>query len=1081
MSETGHNFDHYSPPARRGTTAQGAGSALSGGDPLPFQPVPSPSISLPKGGGAIRGVGEKFAANPVTGTGSMSVPIPTSPGRSAFGPQLSLSYDSGAGNGPFGFGWNLSVPSITRKTDKGLPKYHDAEESDVFILSGIEDLVPVLIEVGGNWVRETLPPRTVGGKSYRIQRYRPRIEGLFARIERWTGEADPTDTSWRSISKDNVTTWYGKTAESRIHDPSDPARIFSWLICESYDDKGNAVVYEYESEDSRGVPEDSAHEAHRDDTSRTANRYLKRIKHGNRVSRLIQPDLSLASWMFEVVFDYDEGHYEAVALDPSRPEGEQHRFVRASASAGQPWALRPDPFSSYRPGFEVRTYRRCRRLLMFHHIPDLPTGEKGYEGLVRSTELDYADLDYEQPVTIEDELTHEASTRFASFIRRITQSGSVRDDTQPVVLRDGIEYTTYLKKSLPPLELQYSKAIIQDQILELEAVSRENLPAGVDAATYQWVDLHGEGLPGILTEQAGAWFYKRNLSPVPEPDDNSESVKARLAPVELVASKPNLTVAGGHARFMDLAGDGRPDLVVPDGPMPGLYEHDGQEGWQSFRPFTSRLHRDTGDPNLRFLDLDGDGRADVLITEDDAFVWHASLGEEGFGRAQRVARALEEDKGPRLAFADDTLSIYLADMCGDGLTDLVRVRNGEVCYWPNLGYGLFGAKVTMDDAPAFDHPDQFDQRRIRLADIDGSGTTDIIYLHREGVRLYFNQSGNRLSEARLLPHFPHLDNVSTVMTTDLLGNGTACLVWSSPLPGDARRQMCYIDLMGGTKPHLLIKSVNNLGSENTVHYAPSTKFYLADKLAGRPWVTRLPFPVHVVERKTMGHPAPLPRARRGARCQSRPHQRQPLRHPLRLPPRLLRRCGARVSRVRDGGTTGHRGARRPHCGRRPARGHQSRCRLTRPGGQDQDVVPHRCIRRTRPRLRLLRRPPRRRRCRGVLPRTGSDRRPGARALARRHGNARRLDGGCGARSVPRPQRLHAPPGSLCARWHGHGRVSRRAPLHRHRTDLHRPQAAGTRREPSWGILRACTRIAQLSLRAEPRRSTHQPCLGPGSG
>jgi hypothetical protein len=43
--------------------------------------VAAPSISLPKGGGAIRGVGEKFAANPVTGTGSMTVPIATSPGR----------------------------------------------------------------------------------------------------------------------------------------------------------------------------------------------------------------------------------------------------------------------------------------------------------------------------------------------------------------------------------------------------------------------------------------------------------------------------------------------------------------------------------------------------------------------------------------------------------------------------------------------------------------------------------------------------------------------------------------------------------------------------------------------------------------------------------------------------------------------------------------------------------------------------------------------------------------------------------------------------------------------------------------
>jgi Salmonella virulence plasmid 65kDa B protein len=104
--------------------------------------VSTPSISLPKGGGAIRGIGEKFGANPVTGTGSMTVPIATSPGRSGFGPQLSLSYDSGAGNGPFGFGWSLSLPSITRKTDKGLPRYEDADGSDEFILSGAEDLVP---------------------------------------------------------------------------------------------------------------------------------------------------------------------------------------------------------------------------------------------------------------------------------------------------------------------------------------------------------------------------------------------------------------------------------------------------------------------------------------------------------------------------------------------------------------------------------------------------------------------------------------------------------------------------------------------------------------------------------------------------------------------------------------------------------------------------------------------------------------------------------------------------------------------------------------------------------------------------
>ena len=83
-----------------------------------------PSISLPKGGGAIKGIDEKFSVNAVNGTASFSIPLPFSPARGA-SPALSLSYNSGAGNGVFGLGWALSLPSIKRKTDKELPQYLD--------------------------------------------------------------------------------------------------------------------------------------------------------------------------------------------------------------------------------------------------------------------------------------------------------------------------------------------------------------------------------------------------------------------------------------------------------------------------------------------------------------------------------------------------------------------------------------------------------------------------------------------------------------------------------------------------------------------------------------------------------------------------------------------------------------------------------------------------------------------------------------------------------------------------------------------------------------------------------------------
>ncbi len=789
----------------------------------------SPSISLPKGGGAIRGIGEKFAANPVTGTGSLTVPIATSPGRSGFGPQLSLSYDSGAGNGPFGFGWSLSLPSITRKTDKGLPQYVDGgknqPDSDVYILSGAEDLVPVLTKDSqGNW---TLQDVTSPDGSYLIRRYRSRIEGVFARIERWT-DVVTGETHWRSISKDNITTFYGKTNNSRIFDPNDinpkhPTRIFSWLICESYDDKGNAIIYEHATENDDKVDRTQANERNR---VRKANRYLKRIKYGNRTANRdatwqATDPTQISDWMFEAVFDYGEGHYGEDAAD-----GQGRVFAQAQSDppAGSHWPVRKDPFSAYRAGFEVRTYRLCRRVLMFHHFPQ-ELGIADY--LVRATEFSYT----ESPI--------------ASFITSVTQSGYVRQPTQNQANR-------YLRKSLPPLEFEYSQVptsdkIAQQPVRDVDTESLENLPIGLDGASYQWVDLDGEGTYGIVTEQADGWYYKRNLSANRQVTENGrEHTIAHFGPTGIVAKKPASGLAGG-AQFLDLAGDGQVDLVQMEGPVRGFYERTDDADWERFQPFVSWPDLNTRDPNLKFVDLNGDGHADILITEDQTFTWYPSLAEVGFGPGERVVQSFDEEKGPRLVFNDGTQSNYLADLSGDGLSDLVRIRNGEVCYWPNLGYGRFGTKVTMDNAPWFDAPDQFDHRRIRLADTDGSGTTDILYLRRDGVQIYFNQSGNRWSDAVGLPQFPPVDHISSVQALDLLGNGTACLVWSSPLPGNTRQPMRYIGLMG-EKPHLLIGVKNNLGAETQVHYAPSTKFYLNDKQNGKPWITRLPFPVHVVER-----------------------------------------------------------------------------------------------------------------------------------------------------------------------------------------------------------------------------------------
>jgi RHS repeat-associated protein len=771
------------------------------------QATGAPSISLPKGGGALRGIGERFSANPATGTASFSVPVVTPSGRSDFGPKLSLSYDSGWGNGPFGFGWQMSTSSISRRTDRGVPRYEDALGSDTFVLAEAGELVP----------SAAAPVERLG---YRVERFRPRFERDFTRIERWTRLADG-DVHWRTISRDNVLSVYGLDASSRVCDPDDPRHVFSWLICHTYDDKGNAIVYEYLGEDSEGVDLSAAGEQSR---ARGAVRYLKRIRYGNRVPLLIDPgaasfrrphtavpDLSTADWMFGLVLDYGEGHYAEQAPDA---EGRVLATATVNAPPGAVWPARADAFSSYRPGFELRMHRLCRRVLVFHHFPDeLSTPDC----LTWSTELEYV----EKP--------------FGSFVTRIVQSGYRRHQD-----------SRYLKRSLPPLDLGYSQSPLEDpayegqDVQELDPDSLDNLSPVVDAH-HRWVDLDGEGIAGMLSEEGGGWYYKPNLG------------DGRLGPAQLLDTRPLLD-DGGRQVALDLAGDGTLDFVWLAGPAPGFNARTDDGGFEEFVPFESYPTLDWRDPSARLVDVVGDGLADMLVLDGECLYWHRSLGAAGFDEALRVELPRDEDHGPRVVFADRIQSIFVADMSGDGLADIVRITDGEVCYWPNLGYGRFGRKVTMDDAPVLEPPELFDPRRVRLADTDGSGTADLIYLGSDAVRVYLNGCGNGWSDVRVLSDAPATGGATSVTVGDLLGHGTACLIWSSALPADAAEPVRYLDLMGGVKPHLLVEVRNNLGAETCVTYSTSTSFYLADKQAGTPWVTRLPFPVHVVERiDTLDH------------------------------------------------------------------------------------------------------------------------------------------------------------------------------------------------------------------------------------
>ncbi len=756
-----------------------------------------PSISLPKGGGAIKGIDEKFSVNAVNGTASFSIPIPFSPARGA-SPQLSLTYNSGAGNGVFGSGWDIGLPSIKRKTDKELPKYLDIIDSDTYLFSEAEDLVAEFRkEANGTFSKDADDNYIINEKDspdglFTIRFYKPRIEGLFARIERWTHKTTG-EIKWRVITKENVTTLFGWSAASRISNPKDANKIFEWLPEFVFDDKGNCSQYIYKKEDDAGFDNSVIHNRNRFENGKITytNLYLEKVLYGNKTpyKNFNDPFPAETDYFFQTIFDY--GEYN----------------TNAPYDKINTWNFRKDAFSEYKAGFEIRTTRLCKRILIFHYFNELPGGS----ALVKSLNFEY------------DTSTEKCFT----FLKSITIFGYIKKPDE-----------TYSHKNLPPLEFEYQG---HDWNKDIKTIASEELihaPIGLDESEYLFTDLFNEGLSGILTEQGWGWFYKHNLG------------NGKFEEAKLVSPKPSFAGVGSQLQLMDLDADGCKQLVNLNNEPKGYFELSDEEEWQAYRTFENLPNINMGDTNSRMLDLNGDGKPEVLITEEDhVFTWYESAGRKGFESAHKTVKHFDEEAGPHIVFADSKQTIFLADMSGDGLTDIVRIRNGEVCYWPNLGYGKFGEKVTMDNAPIFDHPDSFNPSYLRLADVDGSGTTDIIYLGENKFTCWTNLSGNVFSTTPFeIEAFPEIHDRARVVVTDFLGNGVACIVWSSRLSKDAPAPLRYIDLMNSKKPHIMVSYKNNLGKEVSFEYTPSTKFYIEDKLAGKAWVTKLHFPVHCISK-----------------------------------------------------------------------------------------------------------------------------------------------------------------------------------------------------------------------------------------
>lgn len=720
-------------------------------------------ISVPKGGGAAKGMGEKFSADLHTGTGNFSVPIALPPGRNGLQPSLTLGFSTGSGNSPFGLGWSLSVPGVSRLTSKGIPRYRDeaadATDRDTFVLSGAEDLV------------EVEEDRAAG-----LRRYRPRTEGLFARITHHRSDAD----HWVVETKDGLTSVYGSADASNGGDaargvvtaPSAPTHVFAWRLTETRDLFGNRIAYGYRQEHST----DRGHDG--------TQLYLKHIRYVDL------PEIGPDAFFVSVEFVYDD--------EPAPPGIEPEVLTRQ----------RPDPFSEYRSGFEIRTRRRCKWIVVRTHPAD-----QADPVLVRSYELIYLDEQTQQA----DKLPPNA----ASLLSRINVVGY--DDAGKG------------HRELPPLDFGYST--FEPAARRFTSLQGKGLPlTSLANPDMELVDLFGHGLPDIVELGGTVVRYWRNLG------------GGRFDMPRSFADVPaGWKLSDTGVQLLDANGDGRADLLVTTAETAGYYPLDFNARFnpRSYQRYAQAPSFNLEDPEVRLIDLTGDGVTDVLRSGSH-FECYFNHATEGWS-PQRTARIQRGDltQFPNVSFAEPR--VKLADLSGDGLQDIAVVWRGRVDYWPNLGYGRFGARLTMAIPQGL--PADYDPQRVILGDVDGDGLADLLYVSDREVTLWINCSGNGWSEPITIRGTPAVNGMVTVRLTDLHGLGVAGLLWTRDARGDGSPQHFFLDFTGGRKPYLLNFMDNHLGAQTRVTYASSTQSYLRDQATrDHQWRSTLPFPVQVVER-----------------------------------------------------------------------------------------------------------------------------------------------------------------------------------------------------------------------------------------
>lgn len=444
---------------------------------------------------------------------------------------------------------------------------------------------------------------------------------------------------------------------------------------------------------------------------------------------------------------------------------------------------RSDEFTDYTYGRPVTTALRLTSIRVFHDNRCLRT---------------YA-------------LEYEKSPLF-SLLTRVTMTGEFGEEMPPLTFG-------YLKHSM-----QSGRFVSMARVPKLE---------GLWDGRAQLEDVNGDALPDILYGQKNNYYYYENLDG--EVWDDRPTV---------IDNPPDRNLYDPGVVIADMNGDGFRDVVhehLKNGEKvfryyPGGHIKKGR--FVRYEPYeTVTMEEPLGlsftGQDVRLTDLNHDGRVDLLYQTANPEEDKQVLNVDDHLRSERI------DELP-LDVDFSRPEVMNLDFNGDGIMDFVRswitMDEPRVRVWYGLGHGRYAFEQSMGNVPAAL------AEEVHFQDVNKDGQTDIIRVSGSWVAYYLNTGTGRFTEKMgSFYGMPPMSETKKLLFADMNGNGTTDVVW---LTKDMEFQ--YLDLMGEADAGLLTRVDNGMGLVTRIHYKSSTEDMVRAKKKGSRWNTSLPISVPVI-------------------------------------------------------------------------------------------------------------------------------------------------------------------------------------------------------------------------------------------